>query len=103
MDELLISTGLSDFQHELWEIHCGQLHEVYVNGDTDKKRTKAKVHPVLTIWLINCLACTSISFYKEVQKVTKLSNTHHSQRETTKIQGLCELHRVIEVDKQDLQ
>ena len=85
MDGTIARAGLSDDQLELWEIQRDRLNEIHFNGGTGRNKKKAKVHPVLMSWAIAFLARTSISVYKEVQRVMKLPHIRHVQRETEKM------------------
>ena len=85
MDGTIARAGLGNDQLELWEIQRDWLNEIYSNGVTGKNKKKAKVHPVLMSWAIAFLACTSISVYKEVQRVMKLSHLRPVQRKTEKM------------------
>jgi hypothetical protein len=82
MDKTIMNGKLSDSQRALWDIQCDKLNEVHTYSDTDRKRAKAKVYPVLMSWSIPFLTSTLISVYKEVQNVMKLPNICHVQRET---------------------
>ena len=85
MDGTIARAGLSDDQLELWEIQRDRLNAIHFNGGTGRNKKKVKVHPVLMSWAIAFLARTSISVYKEVQRVMKLPHIRHVQRETEKM------------------
>ena len=77
MDNTIVNTSLGDNQYKLWEIQRDCLNKIYATSGTEKRKQRAKIHPVLMSRAVTFLARTAIIMYKEVQKVMKLPDLLH--------------------------
>ena len=79
-----LKEGRASEELDLWEIHRDHINQVWKNGGKSRYK-KAPVHPTLLNWAIAFHAKTSVSIYKEVQKIMQLPDISYIYRKTNEM------------------